>query len=80
MHPGGIESFLSDEVLPYAPDAWYLPEQVKTGYEISFTRHFYKPQPMRPLEEIRADILALERESEGLLKELIVEPVSGRMN
>ena len=80
LHPGGIESFLSDEVLPYAPDAWYLPEQVKTGYEISFTRHFYKPQPMRPLEEIRADILALERESEGLLKELIVEPVSGRMN
>ena len=71
LHPGGIESFLSDEVLPYAPDAWYLPEQVKTGYEISFTRHFYKPQPMRSLEEIRAEILALEQESEGLLEEIL---------
>ena len=47
------------EVLPYAPDAWYFPEQVKIGYEISFTRYFYKPKPMRTLEEIRADILAL---------------------
>ena len=58
---GGIDAFLEKEVLPYAPDAWYLPEQVKVGYEISFTRHFYKPKPMRTLEEIRADILALEQ-------------------
>ena len=39
---------------------------VKIGYEISFTRYFYKPQPLRTLEEIRADILALEQETEGL--------------
>ena len=45
---GGIEAFLRREVLPYAPDAWYVPESVKTGYEISFTRHFYKPQPLAP--------------------------------
>ena len=45
-------------MLPYAPDAWYVPDSVKVGYEISFTRHFYKPQPLRPLEEIRGrDIL-----------------------
>ena len=68
---GGIESFLGREVLPYAPDAWYRPDSVKTGYEISFNRYFYKPQPMRPLEEIRADILALERETEGLLAEIL---------
>ena len=68
---GGIEAFLHREVLPYAPDAWYTPDSVKVGYEISFTRHFYKPQPLRPLEEIRADILALERETEGLLAEII---------
>ena len=43
----------------------------KIGYEISFTRHFYKPQPLRPLEEIRADILALERETEGLLSGIV---------
>ena len=67
LHPGGIEAFLQEEVLPYAPDAWYNPLAVRVGYEINFNRHFYKPQPMRSLEEIRADILALERETEGLL-------------
>ncbi len=71
LEEGGIEAFLRREVLPYAPDAWYEPESAKTGYEISFTRHFYKPQPLRSLEEIRADILALEKETEGLLGEII---------
>ena len=67
----GVEAFLRSEVLPYAPDAWHDPAKVKVGYEISFTRHFYKPQPLRALEEIRADILALERETEGLLAEIV---------
>jgi type I restriction enzyme M protein len=72
--PGaGIEAFIRREVLPHAPDAWYVPDSVKTGYEISFTRYFYKPQPLRTLEEIRADILALEKETEGLLSEIIGE-------
>jgi type I restriction enzyme M protein len=68
---GGIEAFVRREVLPHAPDAWFVPESVKTGYEISFTRYFYKPQPLRTLEEIRADIIALEKETEGLLGEII---------
>ncbi len=68
---GGVEAFLRREILPYAPDAWYAPDTVKVGYEISFTRHFYKPQPLRPLEEIRADILALEHETDGLLAEIL---------
>ena len=71
LEEGGIEAFLRREVLPYAPDAWYAPYSVKIGYEISFTRHFYKPQPMRSLEDIRADIMKLERETEGLLAEII---------
>ena len=71
LEEGGIEAFLKREVLPYAPDAWYVPDSVKVGYEISFTRYFYKPEPMRPLEEIRADILGLERETEGQLDEII---------
>ena len=71
LHPGGIEAFLREKVMPYAPDAWYNPDAVKIGYEINFNRHFYKPQPMRSLEEIRADILALERETEGLLVGII---------
>jgi len=73
LEEGGIEAFLKREVLPHAGDAWYVPDSVKTGYEISFTRYFYKPQPMRSLEEIRADILSLERETEGLLSEIIGE-------
>jgi type I restriction enzyme M protein len=68
---GGIEAFIRREVLPHAPDAWYVPDSVKTGYEISFTRYFYKPQPLRTLEEIRADIMALEKETEGLLDGLL---------
>ncbi len=71
LEEGGIEAFLRREVLPHAPDAWFVPESVKTGYEISFTRYFYKPKPLRTLEEIRADILALEKETEGLLDEII---------
>ena len=68
---GGIEAFLRREVLPYAADAWYRHDSVKTGYEVSFTRYFYKSQPMRSLGEIRADILALEKETEGLLGEIL---------
>jgi type I restriction enzyme M protein len=71
LEPGGIDAFLEREVLPHAPDAWYSPDSVKIGYEVSFTRHFYKPQPLRSLEEIRADILALEKETDGLLAEII---------
>ena len=71
LEEGGVEAFLRREVLPHAADAWYVSESVKTGYEISFTRYFYKPQPLRTLEEIRADILALEKETEGLLGDIL---------
>jgi type I restriction enzyme M protein len=65
-----IEAFLRREVLPYAPDAWYDPASVKVGYEINFNRYFYKPKALRTLEEIRADLLAVEKEAEGLLNEI----------
>lgn len=68
---GAIEAFLRRQVLPYAPDAWYVESDIKIGYEVSFTRFFYKPQPMRSLDEIRADILALKGETDGLLGEII---------
>ena len=68
---GGIEGFLRREVLPYAPDAWFVAKSVKIGYEISFNRYFYKPKPMRTLEEIRSDIVALERDADRLLEEII---------
>ncbi len=71
LEAGGIDAFLEREVLPYAPDAWYDPAKVKTGYEISFTRYFYKPKPLRSLEEIRAELLAVEKEAEGVLGEIL---------
>jgi type I restriction enzyme M protein len=71
LEEGGIDAFLQREVIPYSEQAWYDPDSVKIGYEISFTRYFYKPQPMRSLEEIKADIMALEKETVGLLDEII---------
>ncbi|QQS06122.1 MAG: SAM-dependent DNA methyltransferase [Fibrobacterota bacterium] len=71
LEDGGIEAFLAREVLPYTPDAWWNDAKTPIGYEISFTRHFYKPQPLRSLEEIRKDILAVEQESAGLLDGLL---------
>ena len=70
LEDGGIEAFIGREVLPYTPDAW-IKGDAKIGYEVSFTRHFYKPQPLRTLEEISADIIAIEKEAEGLLDGLL---------
>ena len=66
----GIEAFFRREVQPYAPDAWIDETKTKIGYEVSFTRHFYKPAPMRTLAEIQADIRSLEAESENLIAEI----------
>ena len=69
----GIEAFFRREVEPYAPDAWIDETKTKIGYEISFTRHFYKPTPMRTLAEIQADIRALEAETDNLIDEIAGE-------
>ncbi|MDK9657157.1 SAM-dependent DNA methyltransferase [Propionibacterium freudenreichii] len=69
----GIEAFFRREVLPYAPDAWIDASKTKIGYEISFTRHFYKPTPMRSLAEIQADIRTLAAETDNLIDEIAGE-------
>jgi type I restriction enzyme M protein len=68
---GGVAAFITREVLPFTPDAWIDESKTKVGYEVSFTRHFYKPQRLRTLEEIAADILAVEKEVEGLLDGIV---------
>jgi type I restriction enzyme M protein len=73
LEDGGIEAFFRREVLPHVADAWIDEAATRIGYEISFTRYFYKPQPLRTLEAIRADIEALEKETEGLLGQILVE-------
>ena len=62
---------LLPEVRDCADDAWYVTDSVKIGYEVNFNRYFYKPEPMRSLEDIRSDILELERKTEGLLDQII---------
>lgn len=69
--PGGIDAFFRREVLPHAPDAWIATDATKIGYEISFARYFYKPAPLRSLDQIRADILKLEQQTEGLLQKIV---------
>jgi type I restriction enzyme M protein len=71
LEEGGVAAFFAREVKPHAPDAWIDAEATKVGYEVSFTRYFYKPPALRTLNEIRADILTLEAETEGLLGEII---------
>ncbi|MGG1400285.1 class I SAM-dependent DNA methyltransferase [Bacillus salipaludis] len=71
LHNGGVEQFFIDEVLSFAPDAWIDEGKTQVGYEISFTKYFYKPVKLRTLEEIKAEIKALEEETEGLLFEII---------
>ena len=73
LEDGGIEAFFRREVLPHVPDAWIDAAATKIGYEISFTRYFYKPQPLRTLEEIRGDIEALQKETEGLLEQVLMD-------
>jgi len=73
LEEGGIEAFFKREVLPYMPDAWIDESKTQIGYEISFTRYFYKPAPLRALDEIVADIRALEAETEGLLEQIVGE-------
>ncbi len=66
-----IDEYFKREVLPHVPDAWMDRGKDKVGYEINFTKEFYKYKPLRTLEEIRKDILALEKEAEGLMDEVL---------
>jgi len=66
-----VDAYFEREVLPHVPDAWMDRKKDKVGYEISFTKYFYEYQPLRSLDEIKADILALEAETDGLLGEIL---------
>jgi len=68
---GDIQEYFEKEVLPHVPDAWMDRNKDKVGYEINFTKYFYKYQKLRSLEEITSDILKLEENTQGLLKEIL---------
>ncbi len=66
-YEGGIDAFIKNEVLTYAPDAWVDEKKTQIGYEISFTKYFYKPVELRPMDEILKSLNDLEQEADGLL-------------
>lgn len=66
-----IQDYFRREVLPHVPDAWIDGSKTKKGYEIPFTRHFYQYTPLRPLHEIEAEIVQLEADIQGMLKEVL---------
>ena len=70
-YEGGIEAFMQNEVLPYTPDAYVNDEKTVIGYELSFTKYFYKPVQLRSLEEIIADIQAIEENTNGMLSKIL---------
>lgn len=65
-----IYDYFQREVRPYVADAWINLPQTKIGCEISFNKYFYKPVPLRTLEENERDILELDRQSQGFIKSL----------
>ena len=66
---GGIEAFYENEVKPYTPDVIFGEPTV--GYELSFTKYFYKPVELRSLKDIKSDIMKLEKQTEGALAEIL---------
>lgn len=66
-----MQEYMEKEVLPHVPDAWIDHSKTNIGYEINFTKYFYQYKPLRSLDDIRKDIMAIEQETDGLLKEVI---------
>jgi type I restriction enzyme M protein len=66
-----IHDYFLREVKPHVAEAWIDLDKTKIGYEISFNKYFYQHKPLRPIEAVSAEILALEQENEGLIMEIL---------
>ena len=66
-----IHTYFLREVQPHVKEAWINLDATKIGYEISFNKYFYQHKPLRAIEEVNNDILALEKESDGLISEIL---------
>lgn len=71
LYPGGIDAFMENEVKPYAADAYYNADDVVVGYELSFTKYFYKPVELRSIADITADINNIESSLKGVLGDIL---------
>lgn len=70
-YEGGIDVFMKDEVLTYAPDAYIDEKKTAIGYEISFTKYFYKPVELREMDEIIQSLVVLEKEADEMMAEIM---------
>lgn len=70
-YDGGIDAFMKNEVLPYSPDAWVDEKKTSIGYEVSFTKYFYKPVELREMSDILAELSVLEHEASGMMAEFV---------
>ena len=70
-YEGGIEAFMQNEVLTYAPDAYIDEKKTQIGYEISFTKYFYKPVELREMSEIIESLNSLEKEADGMMADIM---------
>ena len=66
-----IHAYFLREVKPHVSEAWINLDATKIGYEISFNKYFYRHKPLRSIEEVSTDILQLEAESDGLIREIL---------
>ena len=68
-----MDEYFSREVEPHLPEAWLDRKKDKIGYEINFTKYFYKYKPLRGLDEIAKDLLEVDRETEALMSNILEE-------
>ena len=74
-----IHRYFQAEVKPYVEEAWINLDSVKIGYEISFNKYFYRHKPLRSLEEVTQDILALEEKADGLIADILGVEVATKL-
>lgn len=70
-YPGGINTYMETEVLPYTPDAWVDEKKTQVGYELTFTKYFFKPRPIRDIDSIASDINDVIGQMSGVLSEVL---------
>jgi type I restriction enzyme M protein len=66
-----IDDYFEKEVKPHLPNSWVDKDKTQVGYEINFTKYFYKYTPIRSVQDVLKDLLELEKESDGLMNELV---------
>lgn len=76
-YKGGIDAFMKDKVLTYAPDAWVDDKKTQIGYEISFNKYFYRSVSLRSMDEITDLLKQLEKEADGMLSRIIGGNLNG---